>query len=336
MPAFAEYIQITKQQLKTERTTHGLPCDDNVIDMNAPFELFPLKSRFHENKEKNYQHGVLLIHGFLDSPYTLHSVAKVYQKQGFLVRCILLPGHGSTPQALQRIKIKHWQKTIDHGIKTLQDDCQKIHLCGFSLGGALCYLALKKHPIASLCLLAPAFEISNITAITLPFVTKVSQKKWFSKLQWVVIKGQPYNHVRYNAFPLQTAEYVNQIIKKTQKRLKRYPINCPLFTAITLEDKTVRFRSIYKAFKTATNLHKRAICFTRKKFVFKRSDIKFITMKNSHIGLAVSPDDQYLGRTAAKNATVQDLHYHRLTYNPRFDALNKSLSEFLNQLTHHA
>ena len=64
--------------------------DDHVaeIEGNSPFEIRP--------KNPNGQ-AVLMIHGLGDSPWTFTDLGKTLADQGYLVRTMLLPGHGTRP-----------------------------------------------------------------------------------------------------------------------------------------------------------------------------------------------------------------------------------------------
>lgn len=82
---FQQYIDETKQWL----SQHRVFKTDNIekeLQANTPFELIP---------EKPNGDAVLLVHGLGDSPYSFMDVAQHLAAQGYLVRAILLPGHGS-------------------------------------------------------------------------------------------------------------------------------------------------------------------------------------------------------------------------------------------------
>src|ERR1041385_2456782 len=53
-------------------------------------------------------HGVLLLHGFGDTPQTLSLYARHLSKSGFAVFAPLLPGHGRTMDAFVRSRADDW------------------------------------------------------------------------------------------------------------------------------------------------------------------------------------------------------------------------------------
>ena len=163
---FQDYISATAAWIAINRHNAALPVDKHIVQMNSPFEICP--------PNFNGKRGILLIHGFLGSPYSMQALGRFYAQQGFLVRAILLPGHGSRPGDLLTATASQWQAAVTAGIQSLSMQCQQIHIAGFSLGALLACLACEHHDIRSLCLLAPAFEISRL-ADFLPLLQALSQ-----------------------------------------------------------------------------------------------------------------------------------------------------------------
>ena len=58
--------------------------EDLIDPLAAPFELSGADD-----------HGVLLIHGLTDSPYSLRRVGQILYERGFYVLGLRLPGHGA-------------------------------------------------------------------------------------------------------------------------------------------------------------------------------------------------------------------------------------------------
>ncbi|HAV44205.1 MAG TPA: esterase, partial [Halomonas sp.] len=87
----------TYQQLVAQGSR---PANATIADLISPFEL----------KQADSRKAVLLIHGLTDSPFTYHDLAQVYYQQGYTVRTILLPGHGTAAAALQEVDADDWRK----------------------------------------------------------------------------------------------------------------------------------------------------------------------------------------------------------------------------------
>jgi carboxylesterase len=102
--------------------------------------------------------AVLLIHGSTGHPGDLRGVGDHLYERGFTVSNILLPGHGHEGDGLPDVMWKAClnEAVLRYGI--LSRVYSKVHVVGFSFGGALAiHLARKENP-ASLVLLAAALN----------------------------------------------------------------------------------------------------------------------------------------------------------------------------------
>ena len=58
--------------------------------------------------------GILLVHGFTATPAEVRLLAKILHERGFTVAGPLLPGHGTKPEDLNRVR---WQDWVEEGEK---------------------------------------------------------------------------------------------------------------------------------------------------------------------------------------------------------------------------
>ena len=101
-------------------------------------------------------HGVLLLHGFGDTPQTLSVYAKHLSKSGFSVFAPLLPGHGRTLDAFVRSRADDWIKAANDAFAEMRSRYRVVSVSGLSMGGALAVIvAAEHHDVASLVLFAP-------------------------------------------------------------------------------------------------------------------------------------------------------------------------------------
>ena len=87
-----------------------------------------------------------MIHGLGDSPWTFTDLGKTLADQGYLVRTMLLPGHGTRPADMIGVTSEDWTKVVNEQVALLKKQYPKIWLAGFSTG---CNLALdysEEHP----------------------------------------------------------------------------------------------------------------------------------------------------------------------------------------------
>jgi carboxylesterase len=101
------------------------------------------------------QTGVLLLHGFGDTPQSLRYLAEYLGERGYAVRAPLLPGHGRTIRAFARSRSGEWLGAARAARDALQGRCSRVAIVGQSMGGALAVMLAAERPPAALVLLAP-------------------------------------------------------------------------------------------------------------------------------------------------------------------------------------
>jgi len=100
--------------------------------------------------------GVLLLHGFGDTPQTLALLAEYLHAAGFGVRAPLLPGHGRSVQAFTRSRREQWVDFARHELAEFRKRYSSVAIAGLSMGGAIaCILASENPDIRALVLIAP-------------------------------------------------------------------------------------------------------------------------------------------------------------------------------------
>ena len=100
--------------------------------------------------------GVLILHGFGDTPQTVAYLARHLHAAGWTVRAPLLPGHGRTLPEFARSRAEDWVAYARREYDDLRDRCGTVALVGLSMGGALATVTAAKTPdLPALVLLAP-------------------------------------------------------------------------------------------------------------------------------------------------------------------------------------
>lgn len=96
-------------------------------------------------------HGALLVHGFTGGPYEMRFLGEVlHREHGLTVSAVRLAGHGGTVEQLSRVRWLRWLESLEEGLARLEGRCRRVHLVGFSMGGALALIAASRDP-ARLC-----------------------------------------------------------------------------------------------------------------------------------------------------------------------------------------
>ena len=100
--------------------------------------------------------GVLLLHGFGDTPQTLGLLARRLRKSGYSVLAPLLPGHGRSMDAFAKSRASDWIEAAKEAYIEMRARHDSVSVVGLSMGGALAVLvAGEKREIPALVLIAP-------------------------------------------------------------------------------------------------------------------------------------------------------------------------------------
>ena len=111
-------------------------------------------------------HGVLLLHGFGDTPQTLSLLARRLHKGGYSVLVPLLPGHGRTMEAFTRSRADEWIDAARSSLLEMRDRSNAVSVVGLSMGGALAVvLAAEFQNISALILIAPYLGMPRLLRI---------------------------------------------------------------------------------------------------------------------------------------------------------------------------
>lgn len=107
--------------------------------------------------------GVLLSHGFTGSPASMKPWGEDLARRGFTVRVPRLPGHGTTWKDLNRVGWDDWYGELDTVLTELRNRCERVAVCGLSMGGALALRLAELRPddVDALVLVNPAVAVKN-------------------------------------------------------------------------------------------------------------------------------------------------------------------------------
>jgi len=100
--------------------------------------------------------GVLLLHGFGDTPQTFQLLAEHLYSAGFGVRAPLLPGHGRSAEKFAKSRRAQWVGFARQELALFRERYATVGLVGLSMGGAIAaVLAAENRDLPGLVLIAP-------------------------------------------------------------------------------------------------------------------------------------------------------------------------------------
>lgn len=247
--SFREYLSYTEKLVDSNN-----PHANRVCNINTPI-IEALKSTKLDNKKEiqvkdliapfQLQHAnnkkvILLIHGLTDSPFHFHDLAGYFFQQGFDVRTMLMPGHGTAPEGLTQVDFYEWREATAYVIGRTLLDYDEVYLGGFSTGGALIYDYLINRQysakrIQALFMWAPASKAKSDLAWLaeyinyLPFLTYLN-------------KSADIDFAKYESFPVNAAAQVNSLMSSINEDADSSKFeyhNIPVFWVASEADTTI-------------------------------------------------------------------------------------------------
>lgn len=105
--------------------------------------------------------GVLLFHGYNDSPQSMASVASALHAHGWTVRVALLPGHGRTLRDFATSGAEAWIEAAHAELASFKRECPAAAVGGLSMGGALAMIVAADAPdVRAVLVFAPYLHAS--------------------------------------------------------------------------------------------------------------------------------------------------------------------------------
>ena len=185
--------------------------------------------------------GVLLSHGFTGSPASMTPWAQYLADRGHTVRLPRLPGHGTTWQEMNRTRWADWYATVDEALTELRGRCERVAVCGLSMGGSLAMRLAEVRPddVDALVVVNPVIGVKNW------------QLKLLPALKWVVpaipgigndIKKPGADEVCYTKTPLKAL--ASQLQGWREIRADLGKITAPLLVFRATDDHVVDATSL--------------------------------------------------------------------------------------------
>ncbi|MFH0852918.1 MAG: alpha/beta fold hydrolase [bacterium] len=185
--------------------------------------------------------GVLMTHGLAGSTNDLSELATALNKENATVLVKRLAGHGTNVHDLAKTTTDDWAKSLDEGLKKLEQTTDNIMLVGNSFGGDLLVdLAIRsQHKFTGLVLLATPIYIYGewwkkiILPLALPFIFSV-KKYWLkdkNKSEYQLSGG-------YLEVPLRAFKRFMEFLKISREQIKR--INLPVMLVYSLHDSMIK------------------------------------------------------------------------------------------------
>lgn len=172
--------------------------------------------------------GVLLLHGYSDSPYSLRTIGEALRERGGQVLGLRIPGHGTAPSALRLTTAEDMNAAVAVAMDHLHQELpgKPIIIVGYSNGGALAlyhtFAAINdgdRGKPAALVLISPEVGITPVAALA-------SWQAWFgeilgiTQLAWDTIEVE-FDPYKYNSFAVNAGAQAYRMTQLVQEQLDR-------------------------------------------------------------------------------------------------------------------
>jgi carboxylesterase len=195
-----------------------------------------LQDWFSPGSGANKEIGILLVHGFTGSPASMRPWAEYLNQRGYTVKVPLLPGHGTTPEELNLVKWEEWPAKVESDLQELLRTCQKVFICGLSMGGGTTLNVASKYSkeLSGIILVNPMIHVKFVP----------HQLAWaisrFQKMRESVgddIKRPGITEYGYDALPAVGVYQLLKMLHYTRKRL--HMVTAPMLLFHSVDDHTL-------------------------------------------------------------------------------------------------
>lgn len=166
--------------------------------------------------------GILFIHGILGTPEHFRLFLPLVPKE-YLVRNLLLKGHGGSVRDLSRASMSEWKRQVSEALDELSESCDSIIIIAHSMGTLFAIQEALRRPIAELILINVPLKL-HITLRLLMTMQKVytgkikPEDEWYLAAQKACSIRIEKNVLKYLTWIPRYLELFSEI-RKTRKML---------------------------------------------------------------------------------------------------------------------
>ncbi len=210
--------------------------------------------------------AVLFIHGFVGGSNNFADLPDQVAAAGWRVRCLRLPGHGTSPQGFANTTPDELIAAVRKETATLRAQYDKVVLVGHSMGGALATLAASEIPVDGLVLAAPYFGVTchwyyglrpeTWSRLASPLVPWLYKGKLFLQLNRKEAKPEVFS---YTWIPARGVLTLIEIGRRANAPEVPGAIECPVLWLHGADDRAAAIDAARSAFDAMPSKHKRAV-----------------------------------------------------------------------------
>jgi carboxylesterase len=187
-------------------------------------------------KGENSKVGIIFVHGFTGSPISMRPWAEFFLQKGYSISVPLLPGHGTKPEDLNRVKWQEWPAKVEAELDWMHSLGMTVFIFGLSMGGGTTLNVCLKHSssVAGIVLVNP---MAHVKFIPPQLAWAISR---FQKMRDSVgddIKKPGVTEHGYDSLPAVGVYQLLKMLSYNRKRL--HDVTTPLLLFHSKEDHTL-------------------------------------------------------------------------------------------------
>ena len=228
---FDDYVLQTRERLERHKVYMDPRRAGRELVAATPFERAPAAG-CPPAATGRPSRGVLLLHGLSDMPLAMRDLADAFAARCFVVRAMLLPGHGTRAGDLLDVTRRDWLAATRFGLETLKGDVDEVFVGGFSLGGLLAM-----HAVLEDAAVRGAFVFSPALALARAWL--VRQSLWLRHVLDWLDRDAPDDYARYEAMPMNATAETFLLTRELARLLERRRVAVPVFMALSADDPVI-------------------------------------------------------------------------------------------------
>ena len=204
--------------------------------------------------------GVLLVHGFTGSPYSMRGLGEYLADRGLSVRGLRLPGHGTSWEDCNTKTARDWVEAVDEEFERFAAAHDEVFLVGLSFGGTLALNLATRNPdrVAGVVTLAGFVMSKDPLRFAAPIMARVI--KSFPGLGNDICQPDQ-DELCYDRIPVRAVPHVLKLMSQTRGLLPSLRI--PLLAMHSRNDHTVPPESSQAIYDEAGSIAKEIVWFER-------------------------------------------------------------------------
>lgn len=211
------------------------------------------KSYYFKNTKKKSKNLIILVHGFGASATETRPLGEFLYSQGYDVKGVLLKGHGTKPDDLDKVSWEEWIGNIQEAYDEYRSKYTNIFVGGTSMGGALALYSSTQMKFKAVFTINAFYHLSKTLSFATWFLSLFGtyRQRSETRIKWYVEN----NLFSYSEDSTPAANQLYKMLKILHKKVDE--INVPVLIIQSKEDRTAKpegAEELYEDLKTKKEL----------------------------------------------------------------------------------